>query len=133
MTDDIERTAAEAVTRLAAAADLDELRALETELLGKRSELSAIKQRLGSLDANERRVLGRAINEARAELEAAAEARRRTLESAALDEQLEAERLDLTEFASAGRRYGHKHVVTQAAERLEDVFIGLGFTIAEGP
>jgi len=133
MTDDIERIAAEGAARLAEAATLDDLRALETELLGKRSELSAVKQRLGSLGQDERRTIGRAVNEARAALEAAAEARGRSLQADDLDQRLEAERLDLTEYAGGGRRHGHKHLVTQAQERLEDVFIGLGFTIAEGP
>ena len=133
MTDDIERIAAEGAARLAEAATLDDLRALETELLGKRSELSAVKQRLGTLGPDDRRTIGRAVNEARAALEAAAEARRRSLQADDLDQRLEAERLDLTEYAGGGRRHGHKHLVTQAQERLEDVFIGLGFTIAEGP
>jgi phenylalanyl-tRNA synthetase alpha chain len=66
-------------------------------------------------------------------LESAVAARRASLQTAALDEQLEAERLDLTEFSSVGRSYGHKHLITQAIERLEDVFVGLGFEVAEGP
>jgi phenylalanyl-tRNA synthetase alpha chain len=133
MTDDIERIASEGAARLAQAATLDDLRVLETELLGKRSELSAVKQRLGSLEPDERRTVGLAVNEGRALLEAAADARRQSLHADDLDERLERERLDLTEYAGGGRRHGHKHLVTQAQERLEDVFIGLGFTIAEGP
>jgi phenylalanyl-tRNA synthetase alpha chain len=133
MTDDIERIAAEGAARLARTATLEDLRAVETEVLGKRSELSVVKQRLGSLAPDERRTVGRAVNEARALLEAAADARRQSLQSDDLGQRLEMERLDLTEFAGRGRRHGHKHLVTQAQERLEDVFIGLGFTIAEGP
>ncbi|MEY2422663.1 MAG: phenylalanyl-tRNA synthetase alpha chain [Acidimicrobiaceae bacterium] len=133
MIDDIERIAAEGVGRLAQAATLDDLRGLETELLGKRSELSAVKQRLGSLDPDQRKTVGRAVNAARSQIESAADARRQSLQADDLDQRLEVERLDLTEFAGRGRRHGHKHLVTQAQERLEDVFIGLGFTIAEGP
>jgi phenylalanyl-tRNA synthetase alpha chain len=133
MIDDIDRIATEGAKRLAEAATLDDLRALDLELLGKRSELSAVKQRLGSLDADERKTVGRAVNEARTRLESAADARRQALQAADLERQLESERLDLTEFSSRGRRHGHKHLVTQAQERLENVFIGLGFTIAEGP
>ena len=133
MIEDIEGIAAAGAARLTQAATLDDLRAVETELLGKRSELSAVKQRLGSLSPDERKTVGRAVNEARSRLEAAADARRRSLQADDLDERLETERLDLTEHAGGGRRHGHKHLVTQAQERLEDVFIGLGFTIAEGP
>ena len=136
MIDEIERIAEDGAERLAGASTLDELRAIDLELLGKRSELSAVKQRLGSLDPDERRTIGRAVNEARTRLEEAAATRRATLEAADLDAQLESERLDLTELARPTRithGYGHKHLVTQAQERLENVFIGLGFTIAEGP
>ncbi len=133
MIDDIERIAAEGEARLLAAGTVDDVRGVEAELLGKRSQLSAVKQGLGALDAEERKTVGRAVNDARARLEAAAASRRSELEARDLDQRLEVERLDLTEFVGGGRRYGHKHVVTQAAERLEDVFIGLGFTIAEGP
>jgi phenylalanyl-tRNA synthetase alpha chain len=133
MIDDIERIATAGAQRFDAAATLDELRALDTELLGKRSELSAVKQKLGSLDPDQRREIGRAVNDARARLEESLRRRRNELEAADLDAQLESERLDLTEFVGGGRRHGHKHLVTQAQERLENVFIGLGFTIAEGP
>jgi phenylalanyl-tRNA synthetase alpha chain len=92
-----------------------------------------VKQRLGSLGPDERKTIGRAVNEARSLLETAAHGRRQSLQADDLDQRLEDERLDLTEFAGGGRRHGHKHLVTQAQERLEDVFIGLGFTIAEGP
>ena len=104
MIDDIERIATEGEARFAQAATLDDLRALDTELLGKRSELSAVKQRLGSLDVEQRKIVGRAVNDARARLEQAADERRTTLESADLDAQLEQERLDLTEFVHAGAR-----------------------------
>lgn len=133
MIDDVERIASEGAARLAEAATVDDLRSLEAELLGKRSPLSAIKQRLGTLDPDERKTVGRAVNDARSLLETAIESRRQALRSGVLDQQLDSERLDLTEYTGGGRRHGHKHLVTQAQERLEDVFIGLGFTIAEGP
>lgn len=135
MIDDIKRIASEGVERAAAAASLDDLRALDAELLGKRSALSSIKQQLRALDADERRDVGRALNEARDAIQAAIDERRDSLEAGERGETLEAERLDLTEslYRRGGRRYGHKHLVTQAWERLEDVFVGLGFEIAEGP
>jgi phenylalanyl-tRNA synthetase alpha chain len=133
MTDEIERIATRGAARIAEAGTLDELHAVEIELLGKRGALAAQRQQLGGLSPDERRSIGQALNDARSALEQALEKRRGDLESAARADQLEAERLDLTEFTHQGRRYGHKHLVTQAWERLEDVFIGLGFEIAEGP
>jgi len=133
MIDDISRLAGEGAARITAARSLDELRAVEADLLGKRGALAAVRQRLGTLDPDARKEAGRALNEARAALEAAIAERSATFAAAARAEQLEAERLDLTEYRYGGRRYGHKHLVTQAIERLEDVFVGLGFQVAEGP
>ena len=118
--------------RIAAATSLDELRTLDQELLGKRSALSAFKAKLGGLDADGRREVGGALNRVRDALEAALSGRRVELEAVARRGQLAAERLDLTEVAP-DRGAGHLHLVTQAIETLEDVFIGMGFTIAEGP
>src|SRR4051794_6209172 len=132
MLDEIHRIEAESGSRVAGASTLEELTALERDLLGKGSELSSFKKQLGSLDADQRREVGAALNRAQAALGSALAARRQELEAAARAAQAEAERLDLTEVR-AGRDAGHLHLVTQAIEELEDVFVGLGFTVAEGP
>ena len=121
-----------AVARLTAAGTAEELRAAETEVLGKRSELSAVNKRLGALSPEERRHVGRLVNEARRRLEAAAEARRGELEQAERRARLAADRLDLTEVPPGPRR-GHLSLVTQTRDELEDVFVGMGYTVAEGP
>jgi phenylalanyl-tRNA synthetase alpha chain len=133
MTEEIARIAADGAESIGGVATLDDLHTIEIELLGKRGTLAAQRQQLGTLPPEERRTIGQALNDARAKLQAALDEKRSELESSARTEQLEAERLDLTEYTHRGRRYGHKHLVTQAWERLEDVFIGLGFQIAEGP
>ncbi len=123
-----------ALERVGAATTLDGLTALHTELLGRRSDLAALKQRLGSLEPGERKAAGQAVNDALAAVEAALGERRAAFAGAAREAQIEAERLDLTEaFDSYRPRRGHLHLVTQTHERLEDVFVGLGFTVAEGP
>jgi phenylalanyl-tRNA synthetase alpha chain len=133
MIDELERTADDAVTRIAAASTLDELRAVEIEVTGKRSPLAGFKQQVGRLEPDERKTVGMALNQARSRVDAELAQRREQLAAAARRERLEAERLDLTEHTGGGRRYGHKHLITQAIERLEDVFVGLGFQVAEGP
>jgi phenylalanyl-tRNA synthetase alpha chain len=129
---DLERLEAEAGERIAVAGTLDDLRALESELLGKRSALADIRSRLRDASEEERRELGQATNRVRGSLTELLAARRAALEAVARRERLEAERLDLTEVPPS-RRAGHLHLVTQAMQRLEDVFVGMGFTIAEGP
>jgi phenylalanyl-tRNA synthetase alpha chain len=132
MIDELDRLSRAGAEQVTAAVDLDALRALETELLGKRSELTTLKSRLGSLDPDERRVVGAKLNEVRSRLEAAVAERKAELEAAARRERLEAERLDLTEIVD-GPRLGHLHLVTQTHDELEDTFVGMGFTVAEGP
>jgi len=132
MMDDIRRIAADAQSRIAGAATLEELAELDRSNLGKGSELGGFKRQMGALDPDERRTVGAALNEARRAVEAAVAARRAELDAAAARERAAAERLDLTEVR-AGRDAGHLHLVTQTIEELEDVFVGLGFTVEEGP
>jgi phenylalanyl-tRNA synthetase alpha chain len=128
MLDQIAAIEVDAAPRIAAAATLDDVRVLEQELLGKKSELSSFKSKLGGLDHEGRREVGGALNRVRDALDTALSAKRTELEAAARRVQLQAERLDLTEVPPADG-----HLVTQALETLEDVFIGMGFTVAEGP
>ena len=121
-----------AVAQFRSATTLDALRSLGSELLGKKGPLAGFKAKLGSLDPDARRDAGQAVNAAMTAAQAAFDQRQDALAAAALDQQLLAEKLDLTEITTRPRR-GHPHLVTQVWERLEDVFVGLGFTIAEGP
>lgn len=130
--DDIAAIGSEAAPRIATASSIDELRVLDQELLGKRSALSSFKSQMGGLDPGARREVGAALNQVRGALDAALSAKRAELEAAARRVRLQAERLDLTEVRPAAGA-GHLHLVTQAMETLEDVFVGMGFTIAEGP
>jgi phenylalanyl-tRNA synthetase alpha chain len=131
--DDIRAARDAALDKIAAAAALDDIVRLDQDTLGRRGTLIGLKSSLGALSSpEERKEAGRALNEAVEAVTAALDERRRTLAAAALDARVAAERLDLTEFVTAPRR-GHSHPVTQAWERLEDVFVGLGFTVAEGP
>ena len=133
MIDDIRSAREAALAQIAAAGDVDAITALAASLLGKRGELAQLKTRLGALaTVDEKRAAGQAVNEALEVVDGAIDARRAELAGAAMAARVESERLDLTEYAGKPRR-GHAHLVTQAWERLEDVFIGLGFQIAEGP
>ena len=128
------RTDAEAViAALGDVANLDALAEVEREAFGKTGFLSGAKKGIGALAPEDRKDAGRAINEIRGEVEAAVAARHSVLKDAALVVQFEAERLDLTEVPSSDTAIGHAHIVTQAWEELEDVFVGMGFRIAEGP
>jgi phenylalanyl-tRNA synthetase alpha chain len=132
MIEQLREVADEGAVRVAGAADLDALREVEAELLGKKGRLTLVKKQLGALDPDARRAAGQAFNDARAALEAAVGRRRDELASIARSAQLAAERMDLTEVTEHRRR-GSLHLVTQTWDRLVDVFVGMGFTVAEGP
>jgi phenylalanyl-tRNA synthetase alpha chain len=87
-------------------------------------------------DIEARKELGQLVNDALTALGVATDGRSHELRAAEFSSQIESERVDMTEVAMSAnveRRLGRMHLVTQAMERLEDVFIGLGFQIAEGP
>ncbi|HUS61984.1 MAG TPA: phenylalanine--tRNA ligase subunit alpha [Acidimicrobiales bacterium] len=115
-----------------AAGSLAELRDAETQVLGKGSDLAAEQRGLGALDPDDRKARGEAVNLARAAISKAALARRATLESSERVARLEAERLDLTE-ARPQRPPGWLHLVTQTRDTLEDVFVGMGYEVVDGP
>jgi phenylalanyl-tRNA synthetase alpha chain len=115
----------------------DQLRTVVSALTGKKGPIASIKSSLGKVaDIEARKELGQLVNDALAALGVATDGRSRELRAAEFSNQIESERVDLTEIAMSAnveRRLGRMHLVTQAMERLEDVFIGLGFQIAEGP
>src|SRR5438132_817265 len=132
MTHDLPAIESAGAARIDGATALDDLRSAESEVLGKRSSLAALTQELRNLEGEERRKRGQELNEARARLQAAADARSTELEKAERSARLQAERMDLTEVLP-GRGRGHLHLVTQTQQELEDVFLGMGFVVAEGP
>ena len=133
MIDQIAAARDAALAEIDAADSLESVTALDSRLLGKKGALAQLKTQLGGLTTIEdKRRAGQAVNEAMQSVADAIAARTTQLGSAATAARVQAERLDLTEFAGRASR-GHAHLVTQAWERLEDVFIGLGFRVAEGP
>jgi phenylalanyl-tRNA synthetase alpha chain len=131
--EDINSVATKGRELLEQAESLEEVRGAEAMLWGKQGVLQLVRKQLKDVPVEERPRLGRLLDETLGPLMDLATRRKEELGAVDLGQRLELERLDLTEYAGGGRRHGHKHLVTQAQERLEDVFIGLGFTIAEGP
>ena len=133
MLDELNAARDGALDRIAQARTVGEIDAIDAEVLGKKGSFAAAKQALGRLaTVDEKKTAGQALNTATQAVAAALAARRAELARAERAEQLLAERYDLTEELTQPSR-GHAHLVTQAWQRLEDVFIGLGFQVAEGP
>ena len=133
MTAAINEAKKSAMLAIRSAADLAGLRALSADLNKKDSLLNSFKSEMGKLPSVEdKRSIGQLLNAAATEIAAALESRTREFVDSEISARIESESLDLTELL-VQRRRGHSHIVTQATQRLEDVFIGLGFQIAEGP
>ncbi|MDQ4133294.1 MAG: phenylalanine--tRNA ligase subunit alpha [Actinomycetota bacterium] len=128
----IEALETDVLARIAGAASVADVAAVEQDVLGKRGALTAQHRSLGSLPAERRRDAGQAINSAKARIEAALAERRRELDALERERRLREERLDLTEVVGAVPR-GHLHIVSQARQELEDIFVAMGYRVAEGP
>ncbi|HUY86405.1 MAG TPA: phenylalanine--tRNA ligase subunit alpha, partial [Acidimicrobiales bacterium] len=111
---------------------MDDLSRWKDEYLGKQSMLATLKKGLGSLEIEERKVIGRKLNEARSGLEEVESGIRADIAKDQRSQGIEDERFDLTELIST-TRIGHNHLISQTRDALEDVFIGMGYTVAEGP
>ena len=111
------------------AARLDELR---VKYLGKKGELTALLKQMGRLTPEERPVMGQLANDVRAALEGALEASSKKLEASALERRLQNEALDVT-IPGKAVSIGRQHPMNIALDELKDIFIGMGFTVMDGP
>ncbi len=112
-------------------ADAD-LEQIKIKYLGKKGELTAVLRGMGALSAEERPFVGQLANEVRTEIEQALGEKTEQRKAAALEAQLKSEKLDVT-MPGTPAPVGHLHPLTQVQRELEDIFIGMGFSIAEGP
>ncbi len=114
------------------AADLQQLDQVRVQYLGKKGEFTAQLKALGQLPAEERKQAGQAINDAKRSFQAVLETRKDELEADKLNAQLQEQTVDVT-LPGRGQHVGGLHPVTRTMERIEQLFAGLGFDIAEGP
>lgn len=117
---------------LAKARTLEALEQVRVASLGKKGSLTAIMRSMGRLPKEERPAMGQLANTVRANVEAAIGQRREQLAKAALEARISAEAADVT---LPGRRlsYGTEHLISQIREEIEDIFVGLGYTVEDGP
>ena len=125
----ISGAAADALRR---ADKLEKLEELRIQFLGKKGELTAVMKGMGKLSAEERPVIGQLANEVRSRIEQALEEKKSALEAEVQNAKMKRERLDVTMPGRRGAE-GGKHPLLTVLDDLKDIFIGMGFTIAEGP
>ncbi len=122
----------ESLAAIREAGALDALEALRIKYLGKKGELTAVLKQMGKLSAEERPVMGQLANQIREELTEAIDVGREMLAQKALDARLAAETTDVT-LPGRPVRIGRQHPLNKVIGEAKEIFIGMGFTIAEGP
>lgn len=122
----------QAMEKLARVSDIRELEDLKVAYLGKKGELTAILKGMGDLSAEERPIIGQLANEVRSALEdGIAQARERLIREER-NRKLKSEIIDVT-MPGTIRPIGKKHPLTIVFDELKDIFLGMGYEIAEGP
>src|ERR687889_2172065 len=125
------RSEAEAAVR--GAGSTQQLEELRVRYLGRKSELTSTLRSIGELPPNQRGPVGKAANEVRVALEQLLAERTAELEASELDRRLAEDRLDVTLPGDPPQPAGRLHLVSQIRRQMEDIFIGLGFAVVEGP
>ncbi|WP_101551342.1 phenylalanine--tRNA ligase subunit alpha [Anaerotruncus massiliensis (ex Togo et al. 2019)] len=122
----------QAADALAQAGDLKALDDLRVKYLGKKGELTVILKQMGKLSAEERPKVGQLANEVRSGIEALVEERTAAVKAALLDQKLALEKLDVT-MPGRAAPLGKLHPLTKVLEEVKEIFLGMGFSVAEGP
>ena len=132
MKEQLAKIRSEALAAFGQAQSAAELDSLRVPYLGKKGELPAVLKMMGKLSAEERPAMGQMANEVRSALEAAIEAASGKLEAQALEQRLKDEAVDVT-IPGREVKLGHKHPMYLALDEIKDIFIGMGFTVLDGP
>jgi phenylalanyl-tRNA synthetase alpha chain len=133
MIERIDELSAQARAAIAGADSGEALAELRVRYLGRKAELPQLLRGVAELPPEQRAAVGKAANRARQELEGLIETRTAELSGAELERRLREDAVDVTLPGAPPQRLGRLHVLTSTRRRLEDVFLGLGFTVMEGP
>ncbi len=121
-----------AIEELAAVTDLKVLDELRVKYLGKKGELTNILKQMGKLSAEERPIVGQLANCVKTDIEEAMDQKATSLKSGALAAQLLSEKLDVT-MSRKPSPIGNKHPLTIVLDDIKEIFLGMGFSVADGP
>lgn len=132
MKEKIEEIKKSAKEKIAAITSLQDLQDLKVKYLGKKGELTSILKGLGGLSAEERPKIGSMVNQVRDELEKSIEVAEKAMKAKALEQRLEKEKIDVT-MPSKAIKVGSVHPITQVIEEVKEIFLGMGYSVADGP
>ena len=132
MKQQLESIRQQALTSLQNAQTPAELEDLRVKWLGKKGELTAVLKMMGKLTPEERPIMGQLANAVRAEIEETLEVRKTALNAAAMEAKLASEAIDVT-IPGQEVSLGHQHPMNQVLQQIKEIFVGLGYTVVDGP
>lgn len=132
LADQLQSLQQEAAAAIAEALTLEQLEQIRIHYLGKKGQLSQILRGMGKLSPEERPQIGSIANEVKEDIQTRLDGQRQDLQAAQLQAQLEAETLDVT-MPGVSRPLGRVHPLNRTIDRVLDIFVGLGYTVATGP
>ena len=132
MKEQLEKIEALAKQELDACTEIKALDDLRIKFLGKKGELTAILKQMGKLSAEERPVIGQLANKVRADIEEALNTKLSSLKANAQAAKLAEEKIDIT-LPGKHAPFGKLHPLTKVENEIREIFIGMGFNIADGP
>lgn len=111
---------------------LQELQELKVKYLGKKGEVTSMLKGLGGMAPEERPIFGQKVNALREELEKSMERREREVKERMMEQRLQKEKIDVT-MPGKNIELGSVHPITQVIQEVEEIFLGMGYSIADGP
>ncbi len=132
MKEQIEQIENTSIKEITDVQNLKELQDIKVKYLGKKGELTTLLKEMGKLSAEERPVIGKLVNEVRDLLEEKFTEKEKELERKALEQRLQTENIDVTE-PSKKIKLGSIHPITQIIKEVEEIFLGMGYKISDGP
>ena len=122
----------EAVSKILESENLDKLNEIRVAYLGKKGQLTEVLKGMKDVAPEDRPKVGQLVNEARTKIEAKLEEKKETFEKKLLEEKLKSETIDVT-LPGKKLSQGHRHPNTITLEEVEDIFVGMGYQVVEGP
>ena len=132
LTDQLDALEQQATTEISEASDAAALEQLRVGLLGKKGRISGVLGAMGKLPGNERPLVGQRANVLKTQVQTLLAERLAAVKQAAMAERIARESIDVTAPAS-GIPMGHRHPLITTTEEIVDLFLGLGYSVAEGP
>ncbi|MDO4166488.1 MAG: phenylalanine--tRNA ligase subunit alpha [Eubacteriales bacterium] len=132
MKDKLSKIMEEALGQIESSEQLDKLNDIRVAFLGKKGELTSVLKSMKDVAPEDRPKVGQMVNEARAQIETKLEEKKAAFEKALLEERLKSETIDVT---MPGKKLagGHRHPNTITLEEVENIFVGMGYEVVEGP